>query len=69
MTRPSATGPEILARRLREARRSLKPPPVLTLVEWADTYRQVSPKTSASPGQWKTAAQPVAYGPFLAVTT
>ncbi|RAI34714.1 terminase gpA endonuclease subunit, partial [Rhodoplanes roseus] len=26
-------------------------------------------KTSASPGQWKTAAQPVAYGPFLAVTT
>lgn len=68
MTRPSSTGPETLARRLCEARRSLKPPPILNLVEYADDYRRVSSKTSTSPGKWKTAAQPVAYGPFLAVT-
>lgn len=68
MTRASSTGPETLARRLREARQSLKPPPILNLVEYADDYRRVSPKTSTSPGKWKTAAQPVAYGPFLAVT-
>jgi len=50
-----------------KARRAFKPPPILTLIEWADTYRKVASKTSASPGQWRTNAQPVAFGPMAAV--
>lgn len=57
-----------MAERLRSARRALKPPPRLDLIEWADTYRFVSAKTSASPGRWKTALQPIAFGPMAAVT-
>jgi phage terminase large subunit GpA-like protein len=45
----------------------LKPPPDLNLIEWADTFRRVSSKNSASPGQWKTSAQPCAFGPMDAV--
>lgn len=32
------------------------PPPVLTLAEWADRYRYLSPESSAEPGKWKTLA-------------
>jgi len=46
----------------------LRPPPRLDLVEWADTYRRVSPKNSATPGRWRTALQPAALGPMRAVT-
>ena len=46
----------------------LRPPPKLDLVEWADTYRKVASGTSASPGQWRTSAQPAAYGPMAAIT-
>ena len=34
-----------------------KPPPVLTVSEWADTYRIV-PSYSAEPGRWVTAKTP-----------
>jgi phage terminase large subunit GpA-like protein len=44
-----------------------KPPPKLTLIEWADQYRRIAAKTSASPGRWKTASQPIAFGPMAAV--
>jgi len=60
---------ERLATRLQVARQALRPPPRLDLIEWSDTYRYVSAKTSASPGRWKTKSQPVAFGPFAAVTT
>lgn len=30
------------------------PPPWLTVSEWADRYRQLSPEGSSSPGQWVT---------------
>jgi phage terminase large subunit GpA-like protein len=41
---------------LREARQqNLKPPPKLTVSEWADAYRRLSPEASAEPGRWMTA--------------
>lgn len=46
----------------------LKPPPRLSLIEWAETYRRVASKTSASSGQWKTSSQPCAYGIMAAMT-
>ena len=48
--------------------RVVRPPPKLSLIEWADTSRFVAAKTSASPGRWKTSAQPCAYGPMAAIT-
>lgn len=45
-----------------------RPPPKLNLIEWADTERKVAGKTSATPGQWRTIAQPCAFGPMAAVT-
>lgn len=32
-----------------------RPPPRLTVSSWADTYRYLSPESSAEPGKWKTA--------------
>lgn len=32
----------------------LAPPPLLTVSKWADSYRKLSPESSAEPGQWKT---------------
>lgn len=34
---------------------SLKPPPILTVSEWADAERRLSPEASAEPGAWVTA--------------
>ena len=31
-----------------------KPPPTLTVSEWADQFRQLSSEASAEPGQWRT---------------
>lgn len=36
----------------------LKPPPDMTLSQWADTKRVLSKKTSAEPGRWKTSKAP-----------
>ncbi|HMF46064.1 MAG TPA: phage terminase large subunit family protein, partial [Candidatus Udaeobacter sp.] len=35
-----------------------RPPPRLTLSEWADRYRILSSESSAEPGQWITAKAP-----------
>lgn len=35
-------------------KKRLKPPPRLTVSEWADTFRKLSPEASAEPGSWKT---------------
>jgi phage terminase large subunit GpA-like protein len=56
-----------LRSRLDLAKRTLKAPPVLSLIEWADTERRVAAKTSASPGRWKTNSQPCAFGPMAAI--
>jgi phage terminase large subunit GpA-like protein len=66
MTQPM-TPLEIVLAAGREVLRVLKPPPTLTLIEWADTERRVSSKNSATPGRWKTSAQPCAFGPMAAV--
>jgi len=34
---------------------ALKPPPLLTVSQWSDSYRKLSPESSAEPGQWITA--------------
>ncbi|MDR7318904.1 phage terminase large subunit family protein [Brevibacillus nitrificans] len=36
----------------------LAPPPKLTVSEWADRYRKLSPEASAEPGQWRTNRAP-----------
>ena len=36
----------------------LKPPPELTLSEWADRYRMLSAESSAEPGAWRTDRAP-----------
>lgn len=36
----------------------LKPPPTLTVSQWADKYRRLSPESSASPGRWDTSKAP-----------
>jgi phage terminase large subunit GpA-like protein len=66
------TAPEA-ATRLRElvrdaVRQALKPPPRMTLPEWADAYRQSSSASGAVGGQWQTSRVEVARGPMLAQT-
>lgn len=48
--------------------KTLRPPPKLNLVEWADTYRYLSPEASSEPGRWETSRVEVCRGPMLAVT-
>ncbi len=39
---------------LREAFHVLTPPPKMTISEWADDRRFLSPESSAEPGKWNT---------------
>jgi phage terminase large subunit GpA-like protein len=41
-----------------ECERGLAPPVLLTVDEWADRHRYVSPEASATPGWWRTAFVP-----------
>lgn len=41
---------------------NLKPPPKLTVSEWADTERRLSAEASAEPGQWRTSRAPYQKG-------
>lgn len=50
--------PEHTADMFRECLGQLKPPPKLTLSEWADMYRMLSPENSAQPGRWHTSSAP-----------
>ena len=36
----------------------LSPPPELTVSQWADEYRRLSPEASAEPGRWNTDRAP-----------
>ncbi len=45
-------------RLFREIAKILAPPPKLTVSEWADNYRKLSPESSAEPGQWRTDRAP-----------
>ncbi len=46
----------------------LRPPPKLSLSEWADQYRKLSPEASAEPGQWVTARAEFQRGPMDAIS-
>src|SRR5437868_8912509 len=47
---------ERLRARVREIiAQSFSPPPKLTVSEWADEYRVLSPEASSEPGKWSTA--------------
>lgn len=35
-----------------------EPPEILTVTEWADKHRRLSPENSAEAGQWKTSRTP-----------
>lgn len=45
-----------------------KPPENLTVTEWADTKRRLSPESSAEPGPWRTYRTPYLQGPMDAFT-
>lgn len=60
---------EELDRVLTSTRRSImRPPPRLTLPEWADTYRVLSSASGAVGGPWQTNRVEVARGPMMAMT-
>jgi hypothetical protein len=48
------TGSPILKRTVARALAVLKPPPDLTISDWADQNRRLSSEASAEPGQWRT---------------
>src|ERR1700675_959827 len=53
--------------RLNQSCRIVRPAPKLNLIEWANAGRYVASRTPASPGRWRTSAQPCAYGPMSEV--
>lgn len=42
----------------RKADEAIRPPPTLTVSEWAEQKRQLSPEASAEPGQWRNERAP-----------
>jgi phage terminase large subunit GpA-like protein len=42
----------------KRAAKILAPPPTLTISQWSDEYRKLSPEDSAAPGQWVTDSAP-----------
>lgn len=53
---------------IRARSQGLRPPPNMTLPEWADTFRRLSKEASSTGGRFETARVEVARGPMLAVT-
>jgi phage terminase large subunit GpA-like protein len=45
----------------------MKPPPTMTVSQWADKYRKLSPESAAEPGQWRTDRAPYQRGIMDAV--
>ena len=48
--------------------RNFKPPEELTVAEWADKYRRLSPESSAEAGPWRTSRTPYLKEPMEAFT-
>lgn len=42
----------------RDVAKAVAPPPLLTVSEWADSYRRLSAEAAAEPGQWNTDRAP-----------
>ena len=45
---------QTLIKLIRRVLNRLRPPPKLTVSQWADRYRYISPEASAEPGRWRT---------------
>ncbi len=54
--RPTRAWSADVAAKLRPAKKKLKPPPKLSLSEWADEYFYLSAESAAEPGRWRTLA-------------
>ena len=52
----------------RQALASFAPPPDLTISEWADQFRYLSPEASAEPGRWNTDRAPYQRGIMDAIS-
>lgn len=50
--------PAKLSKLFRGIAKLAAPPPELTVSQWADAYRRLSPEASAEPGQWRTSRAP-----------
>jgi phage terminase large subunit GpA-like protein len=37
---------------------AIKPPPILTITQWSDTYRKISSEFASEPGDWRTDKMP-----------
>jgi phage terminase large subunit GpA-like protein len=61
------TLPANLCRLFRKVVQGVAPPPALTVSEWADSYRKLSPEASAEPGQWRTSRAPFQREPMDAL--
>ncbi len=57
-----------LNRTIGKIMRAFKPPENLTVDEWADKYRRLSPEASAEAGPWRTSRTPYLAEPMRAVT-
>lgn len=53
---------------IRKAISGIKPPDNLTVTEWANKKRRLSPESSAEPGPWRTYRTPYLQGPMDAFT-
>jgi phage terminase large subunit GpA-like protein len=62
-------GEDVLGRALLDSGRAIyRPPPRMTVPDWADTYRHLSMSAGAVGGPWQTYRVEVARGPMMAVT-
>lgn len=62
-------GEEVLRQALLDSGWAInRPPPRMSVPDWADTYRSLSPSAGAVGGPWQTHRVEVARGPMMAVT-
>lgn len=57
-----------LNRAIAKALSGMRPPENLTVTEWAENKRRLSPESSAEPGPWRTSRTPYLKGPMDAFT-
>src|SRR4029450_615122 len=48
----------------RALRDGMRPPPTVTVSEWADAHRMLSGRAAAEPGRWRTSRTPYLREPF-----
>ena len=57
-----------LNKTVRSSVENFKPPELISVPEWADKYRRLSPENSAEPGRWRTSRTPYLQEPMEAFT-